>query len=100
MNVTVAVFKSKAGDEFIVPGCWYDSGPDSDMAGAMFDAMTYSVVLNCTSEWAEFPVVEGSIKFGFPVKKCTLLSRAFAHGGIDVYLTAGPMYDKTPENSK
>jgi len=93
-KATVAIFKDNKGNEFIIPGCWYTDDPDSDSINAHFNAMAYGVTTNTKHEWWDFPVVNGTVELGIDGVRTTLISRAFEHGGFDVWLTAGPLYDQ------
>lgn len=88
----------KDGNRFLVPGCWYVEGRDEetgDALSAMSNALMLSVVCgaNYDEGWMEFSADdEGTADLTHVPHR--IVGRQFAHGGIDILLISGPLFDE------
>lgn len=107
MTLWAKVFRDRDGNRMIVPQYSWES-PDilgSDRitpyereSEVLIDAMTFSVVLNLTMEpdAIEMPRdADGHIEI--PHIATQLMSRRLEHGGVNVYIISGPMFDNATE---
>jgi hypothetical protein len=88
----LAVFSPRnSSKQFLIPGLWYDpQNQDHDMAAMLFNAMTYSVVLNLDPKWVEIETnSDGQADLSHHEE--ILCHRGLAHGGIKVLILENPL---------
>lgn len=87
----------KDGNRFLIPGIWYVEGDEDetrDCLAAMSNALMFSVACgaNYDKDWMEFTTSDDGTADVVHVPH-RIVGRQFAHGGFDVLLIGGPLFD-------
>ena len=84
---------AKDGNRFLVPGVWFESGSD-EFADVLWDAMMMAVTMGAEQE-PDLLTVEtnddGSTELAHTL--AFVAGRGFAHGGVEVMVLSGPIFD-------
>jgi hypothetical protein len=99
MTIRARVFQ-KDGNRFLIPGYWCDEADENwqgmSVASILCDGMMLGVVcgLDSHQEWLD---VESDADGNAALTHIPyqMLGQQFAHGGIDVPLISGPLFDES-----
>lgn len=91
----------KDGNRFLIPGVWREANGEYDHGGTIYNALMFSVVLGVKEEpdWLRIET-DSDGRADFIHVPHFIADRGFAHGGMEVLLISGPLFDeanKAPE---